>query len=104
MLAVFDRAHHHIFCNRVTTNQLYHDIDIVVELIGGYTVAKDVVMGAIENGKHVVTANKALIAVYGSEIFAAAEAKGVSVMYEAAVAGGIPIIKAVREGLAANRI
>ncbi len=80
------------------------DIDIVVELIGGYTVAKDVVMGAIENGKHVVTANKALIAVYGTEIFAAAEAKGVSVMYEAAVAGGIPIIKAVREGLAANRI
>ncbi|MEC9256344.1 MAG: homoserine dehydrogenase, partial [Pseudomonadota bacterium] len=80
------------------------DIDIVVELIGGYTVAKDVVMGAIENGKHVVTANKALIAVYGSEIFAAAEAKGVSVMYEAAVAGGIPIIKAIREGLAANRI
>ena len=80
------------------------DIDIVVELIGGYTVAKDVVMGAIENGKHVVTANKALIAVYGSEIFAAAEAKGVSVMYEAAVAGGIPIIKAIREGLAANHI
>ena len=80
------------------------EIDIVVELIGGYTVAKDVVMGAIANGKHVVTANKALIAVHGEEIFAAAEAKGVSVMYEAAVAGGIPIIKAVREGLAANRI
>ena len=80
------------------------EIDIIVELIGGYTVAKDVVMTAINNGKHVVTANKALIAVYGSEIFAAAEAKGVSVMYEAAVAGGIPIIKAVREGLAANRI
>ncbi|MAQ99513.1 MAG: homoserine dehydrogenase [Oceanospirillaceae bacterium] len=80
------------------------DIDIVVELIGGYTVAKDVVMGAIANGKHVVTANKALIAVHGEEIFAAAEEKGVSVMYEAAVAGGIPIIKAVREGLAANRI
>ena len=80
------------------------DIDIVVELIGGYTVAKDVVMGAIENGKHVVTANKALIAVYGSEIFAGAKAKGGSVMYEAAVAGGIPIIKAIREGLAANHI
>lgn len=80
------------------------DIDIVVELIGGYTVAKDVVMGAIANGKHVVTANKALIAVHGEEIFAAADAKGVSVMYEAAVAGGIPIIKAVREGLSANRI
>lgn len=80
------------------------DIDIIVELIGGYTIAKEVVMTAINNGKHVVTANKALIAVYGSEIFAAAEAKGVSVTYEAAVAGGIPIIKALREGLAANRI
>ncbi|MCA6062213.1 homoserine dehydrogenase [Thalassolituus marinus] len=80
------------------------EIDVVVELIGGYTIAKDVVLGAIENGKHVVTANKALIAVHGDEIFAAAEAKGVSVMYEAAVAGGIPVIKAVREGLAANRI
>ena len=80
------------------------DIDIVVELIGGYTIAKDVVLGAIANGKHVVTANKALIAVHGKEIFAAAKAKGVSVMYEAAVAGGIPIIKAIREGLAANRI
>jgi len=80
------------------------EIDIVVELIGGYTIAKDVVLGAIENGKHVVTANKALIAVYGEEIFAAAEAKGVSVTYEAAVAGGIPIIKAIREGLAANQI
>lgn len=80
------------------------DIDIIVELIGGYTIAKEVVMTAINNGKHVVTANKALIAVYGSEIFAAAEEKGVSVMYEAAVAGGIPIIKAIREGLAANRI
>lgn len=80
------------------------DIDIVVELIGGYTISKDVVLGAIAQGKHVVTANKALIAVHGDEIFAAAEAKGVSVMYEAAVAGGIPIIKALREGLAANRI
>lgn len=80
------------------------DIDIVVELIGGYTIAKDIVLGAIANGKHVVTANKALIAVHGDEIFAAAEAKGVKVMYEAAVAGGIPVIKAIREGLAANRI
>ena len=80
------------------------DIDVIVELIGGYTIARDVVMGAIANGKHVVTANKALIAVYGEEIFTAAEQKGVSVMYEAAVAGGIPIIKAIREGLAANRI
>jgi homoserine dehydrogenase len=80
------------------------EIDVVVELIGGYDVAKKLVLLAIENGKHVVTANKALIAVHGDEIFAAAEAKGVSVMYEAAVAGGIPIIKAIREGLAANRI
>jgi homoserine dehydrogenase len=80
------------------------DIDIVVELIGGYDVAKQLVMTAIENGKHVVTANKALIAEHGDEIFAAAEAKGVSVMYEAGVAGGIPIIKALREGLAANNI
>ncbi len=80
------------------------DIDIVVELIGGDGIAKEVVLAAISNGKHVVTANKALIAVHGKEIFAAAAAKGVSVMYEAAVAGGIPIIKAVREGLAANRI
>lgn len=79
-------------------------IDIVVELIGGDTLAKEAVLAAIANGKHVVTANKALLAVHGEEIFAAAEAKGVSVMYEAAVAGGIPVIKAVREGLAANRI
>ena len=80
------------------------DIDIIVELIGGYTVAKDLVLAAIENGKHVVTANKALLAVHGKEIFAAAQAKGVTVAFEAAVAGGIPIIKALREGLAANRI
>lgn len=80
------------------------DIDIVVELIGGYDVAKELVMTAIEHGKHVVTANKALIAEHGDEIFAAAEAKGVSVMYEAGVAGGIPIIKALREGLAANNV
>ena len=80
------------------------DIDIVVELIGGDSLAKDLVLKAIENGKHVVTANKALIALHGNEIFAAAEAKGVSVSYESAVAGGISIIKAIREGLSANRI
>ena len=80
------------------------DVDIVVELIGGYTIAKDFVLKAIANGKHVVTANKALIALHGKEIFKAAEEKNVIVAYEAAVAGGIPIIKAVREGLAANKI
>jgi len=80
------------------------DIDIVVELIGGYTVAKQLVLEAIEHGKHVVTANKALLATHGNEIFAAASRKGVMVAFEAAVAGGIPIIKAVREGLTANRI
>ncbi|MBX3678665.1 homoserine dehydrogenase [Cognatazoarcus halotolerans] len=80
------------------------EIDIVVELIGGYGVAKDLVLAAIENGKHVVTANKALLAVHGNEIFAAAQKKGVMVAFEAAVAGGIPIIKALREGLTANRI
>ena len=79
-------------------------IDIVVELIGGYTVARELVMAAIENGKHVVTANKALLAVHGNEIFAAAQARGVMVAFEAAVAGGVPIIKALREGLSANRI
>ena len=80
------------------------DIDIIVELIGGYGLALEIVMQAIANGKHVVTANKALIAVHGNEIFAAAQDKGVMVAYEASVAGGIPIIKALREGLAANRI
>jgi homoserine dehydrogenase len=80
------------------------EIDIVVELIGGYGVAKDLIMLAIANGKHVVTANKALLAVHGDEIFAAAQARGVIVAFEAAVAGGIPIVKAVREGLTANRI
>ncbi|TNF34993.1 MAG: homoserine dehydrogenase [Gammaproteobacteria bacterium] len=80
------------------------DIDIVVELIGGTTTAKELVLEAIKHGKHVVTANKALIAEYGNEIFAAAAKQGVSVCFEAAVAGGIPIIKAIREGLAANRI
>ena len=80
------------------------DIDIVVELIGGYGIAKELVLEAIAAGKHVVTANKALLAVHGTEIFAAASAKGVMVAFEAAVAGGIPIIKALREGLTANRI
>jgi homoserine dehydrogenase len=80
------------------------EVDIVVELIGGYSPAKELVLKAIENGKHVVTANKALIALHGNEIFAAAQKKGVMVAFEAAVAGGIPIIKAIREGLAANQI
>jgi homoserine dehydrogenase len=80
------------------------NVDIVIELIGGYGVAKELVLKAIENGKHVITANKALLAVHGTEIFAKAQEKGVMVAFEAAVAGGIPIIKAVREGLSANRI
>ncbi|NYT81953.1 homoserine dehydrogenase [Alcaligenaceae bacterium] len=80
------------------------DIDIVVEVIGGDTLARELVMEAIAQGKHVVTANKALLAKHGNEIFAAAHQKGVMVAFEAAVAGGIPIIKAMREGLTANRI
>jgi homoserine dehydrogenase len=80
------------------------DVDVVVELIGGYTVARDLVLKAIDNGKHVVTANKALIAIHGNEIFTRARDKGVMVAFEAAVAGGIPIIKAMRESLAANRV
>lgn len=80
------------------------DTDIVLELIGGTELAKELVLRAINNGKHVVTANKALIAEHGNEIFAAASAKGVQVCFEAAVAGGIPIIKTLREGLSANRI
>ncbi len=80
------------------------DIDIVIELIGGYGIAKELVLKAIANGKHVVTANKALLATHGNEIFKAAQEKGVMVAFEAAVAGGIPIIKALREGLTANRI
>jgi homoserine dehydrogenase len=87
--------------NEVVSNP---DIDIVVELIGGYTVAKELILKAIDNGKHVITANKALLASHGTEIFAAAQRKGVMVAFEAAVAGGIPIIKALREGLTANRI
>jgi homoserine dehydrogenase len=80
------------------------DVDIVVELIGGYELPRELVLRAIANGKHVVTANKALLALHGNEIFAAAQAKGVMVAFEAAVAGGVPIIKALREGLTANRI
>lgn len=85
---------------------IVHDpaIDIVVELMGGTTLAKQAVLAAIANRKHVVTANKALLAEHGNEIFAAAQAQGVMVMFEAAVAGGIPIIKAIREGLTANQI
>ena len=79
-------------------------IDIVIELIGGTKVAKDLILAAIDNGKHVVTANKALLATHGNEIFLAAQEKGVMVAFEAAVAGGVPIIKALREGLTANRI
>lgn len=81
-----------------------NNVDIVIELIGGTTFAKDVILQAINNGKHVVTANKALLAEHGNEIFAAAEANNVHVAYEAAVAGGIPIIKVMREALAANKI
>lgn len=80
------------------------EIDIIVELIGGYGVARELVLKAIDNGKHVVTANKALLAMHGNEIFEAAQKRGVMVAFEAAVAGGIPIIKALREGLTANRI
>lgn len=80
------------------------DVDIVVELIGGETLAKELILLAIENGKHVVTANKALIALHGNDIFRAAQEQGVSVLFEAAVAGGISIIKSIREGMAGNRI
>jgi homoserine dehydrogenase len=80
------------------------EIDIVVELIGGYELPHALVLRAIANGKHVVTANKALLALHGNEIFSAAQEKGVMVAFEAAVAGGVPIIKALREGLTANRI
>ncbi|MFA7436883.1 homoserine dehydrogenase [Castellaniella sp.] len=93
---------------RVTTDGMAlardPDVDIVVELMGGDTVARACLLEAIAHGKHVVTANKALLAVHGNEIFAAAQSRGVMVAFEAAVAGGIPIIKAIREGLTANRI
>ncbi|EWH01872.1 homoserine dehydrogenase [Halomonas sp. BC04] len=80
------------------------DIDVVVELVGGYELARELVLTAIANGKHVVTANKALIAVHGNEIFQAAHEQGVIVAFEGAVAGGVPVIKSLREGLGANRI
>ena len=88
------------------SNEIVDDsnIDIILELIGGTGIAKELVLRAIENGKHVVTANKALIALHGNEIFEAAQRKGVTVAFEAAVAGGIPVIKAIREGLAGNQI
>ena len=88
------------------TEGLIHDpnVDIVIELIGGYDVAKRITLASIEAGKHVVTANKALLAVHGEEIFAAAQAKGVDVAFEASVGGGIPVLRALREGLAANKI
>jgi len=98
---VGDHAHVVSDARQVIANP---EIDIVIELIGGYGIARTLVMEAIAAGKHVVTANKALLAVHGSEIFAAAREKGVVVAFEAAVAGGIPIIKALREGLTANRI
>lgn len=87
--------------DEVVTNP---DIDVIVELMGGTTLAKEMILKAIAHGKHVVTANKALIAVHGNEIFAAAREKGVMIAFEAAVAGGIPVIKAIREGLSANKI
>ncbi len=104
-----ERARSHVSSDCVVVNDgrqiiANPDIDIVVELIGGYGIAYELVMAAIESGKHVVTANKALLAVHGTEIFAAAQRKGVMVAFEASVAGGIPIIKALREGLTANRI
>jgi len=87
--------------NEVVTSA---DIEIVIELIGGTGIARELVLKAIANGKHVVTANKALLAIHGNEIFAAAQKHGVMVAFEGAVAGGVPIIKALREGLTANRI
>lgn len=104
-----NQTHPYSTDNIVLTEQLIEvvnnpEIEIVVELLGGTTIARDMTMQAIANGKHVVTANKALIAKHGNEIFAAAQQQGVIVAFEAAVAGGIPIIKAVREGLAANKI
>ena len=80
------------------------EVDIVIELVGGYDFARKLCLDAIGNGKHVVTANKALLAVHGDEIFAAARDAKVDVAFEAAVAGGIPVLRAIREGLAANRI
>lgn len=113
VVQVADRNIEHVKANVAANVAITNDafavvdnpaVDVVVELIGGYTLSKDLVLKAIANKKHVVTANKALIALHGNEIFAAAKANGVIVAYEAAVAGGIPIIKALREGLAANKI
>ena len=106
---VVDRARKIVGKKAVVTSDAFrlvrgNEVEIVVELIGGCTVAKELVLEAIAHGKHVVTANKALLATHGNEIFAAAQKKGVMVAFEAAVAGGIPIIKALREGLTANRI
>ncbi|EDN69738.1 homoserine dehydrogenase [Beggiatoa sp. PS] len=104
-----NKTHPYSTENMVLTDQLNEvvsnpEIDIVIELLGGTTIAREMTLQAIKNGKHIVTANKALIANHGNEIFAAAQEKGVMVAFEAAVGGGIPIIKAVREGLAANKI
>ena len=99
--AVLDGVHLTLDSNEIVDNPA---VDIVLELIGGTEDASELVLRAIENGKHIVTANKALIALHGNEIFAAAQRKGVTVAFEAAVAGGIPIIKAIREGLAGNQI
>ena len=104
-----DRARRAVGAKAKVTTDAKHvtrakDIDIVIELIGGTTIAKELVLDAIAHGKHVVTANKALLANHGNEIFAAAQKKRVMVAFEGAVAGGIPIIKALREGLSANRI
>lgn len=102
------KSHQHVGNTKVSTEVFAvaddPEVDILLELIGGVDLARDLVLRAIANGKHVVTANKALIAVHGNEIFAAARKQNVVVDYEAAVAGGIPIIKAIREGLAANQI
>lgn len=104
-----DKARQLVGSRAIVTADAYEvvnhpEIDIVVELIGGTKVAKDLILKAIANGKHVVTANKALLAQYGNEIFAAAQKEDLMVAFEAAVGGGIPIIKSLREGLAANRI
>ncbi|TDR73523.1 homoserine dehydrogenase [Paludibacterium purpuratum] len=104
-----ERAREHVGPEVIVVDDAFQivnhpEVDIVVELIGGTTIARDLVFKAIENGKHVVTANKKLIAEFGNEIFARAQEKGVIVAFEAAVAGGVPIIKALRESLAANRI
>ena len=92
--------------NVLTTdaNEVINECDIVVELVGGTTIAKKFILQALNNKKHVVTANKALLALHGEELFAAAKANGVDIFFEASVAGGIPIIKALREGLISNKI